>query len=80
VLDAVQQLRPLAERAGCSMAQLALAWCLRQRAVTSVIVGATKVEHVDDNAAAGDLNVDPAIFAELDRILAPVTPYEPYTA
>jgi len=80
VLDAVQQLRPLAERAGCSMAQLALAWCLRQRAVTSVIVGATKVEHVDDNAAAGDLNVDPAVFAEMDRILAPITPYEPYTA
>ena len=80
VLDAVQRLRPLAERAGCSMAQLALAWCLQQPAVTSVIIGATKVEHVEDNAAAGDLDVDPAIFAEMDRILEPVTPYEPYLA
>lgn len=80
VLDAVQKLKPLAQRAGVSMAQLALAWCLRQRAVTSVIVGATKVEHVDDNVAAGDLDVDPAVFSELDAILGPVAPDEPYTA
>jgi aryl-alcohol dehydrogenase-like predicted oxidoreductase len=80
VLDAVAKLRPLAQRAGASMAQLALAWCLRQPAVTSVIVGATKVDHVDDNVGAGDLDVDPAIFEEMDRILRPVTPREPYLA
>ena len=80
VLDAVQKLRPLAERANASLAQLALAWCLRQRAVTSVIVGATKVEHVNDNAAAADMNIDAAAFEEMDRILAPVVAYEPYTA
>lgn len=80
VLDAVQKLAPLAKRAGASMAQLSLAWCLRQRAVTSVIVGATKVEHVDDNVGAADLAVDPQIFAEMDRILKPVAPFEPYTA
>ncbi|MBC5829659.1 MAG: aldo/keto reductase family protein [Candidatus Eremiobacteraeota bacterium] len=78
VLDAVQKLGPLAKRANASMAQLALAWCLRQRAVTSVIVGATKVEQVDDNVAAADLNIDPAIFDEMDKILKPVAPYEPY--
>jgi aryl-alcohol dehydrogenase-like predicted oxidoreductase len=78
VLDAVQKFRPLAERAGCTMAQLALAWCLRQPAVTSVIVGATKVGQVDDNAKAGDLHVDPAIFEEMNRILQPVLPHEPY--
>ncbi len=80
VLDAVQQLRPLAERAGCTLAQLALAWCLRSDAVSSVIAGATRPEQVDDNVAAADLDVDPAIFEELDRILAPVAPFEPYTA
>ncbi len=80
VLDAVARLQPLAKRAGCSLAQLALAWCLRQPAVTSTIVGATKVEHVDDNVAAGDLAVDPAIFAEMDALLAPVAPHEPYLA
>jgi len=43
ILDAVQQLKPLAERAQCTLAQLALAWCLREDVVSSVIVGATKV-------------------------------------
>ena len=80
VLDAVQKLKPLAAQAGCTVTQLSLAWCLRQPAVTSVIVGATKVEHVDDNVAAGDLSIDPSIFAEMDRILAPVAPTEPYVS
>ncbi|HEY0394098.1 MAG TPA: aldo/keto reductase family protein [Candidatus Elarobacter sp.] len=79
VLDAVQRLKPLAERASCTPAQLALAWCLRDDVVSSVIVGATRPEQVADNVAAADLDVDPAIFREMDEILAPVTPYEPYT-
>ncbi|HEY0614605.1 MAG TPA: aldo/keto reductase family protein [Candidatus Elarobacter sp.] len=74
VLDAVQRLKPLAERAGCTPAQLALAWCLRDDVVTSVIVGATRPEQVDDNVAAADLDVDPQIFAEMDAILEPVAP------
>lgn len=80
VLDAVQKLKPLAQKAGCTVGQLALAWCLRQRAVTSVIVGATKVEYVDENVAAADLQIDPSIFDEMDRILESVVPYEPYVA
>ncbi len=80
VLDAVQKLVPLAKEAGCSMTQLALAWCLRQPAVTSTIVGATKIEHVDDNVAAGDLNLDPKIFDRMNAILKPVLPNEPYLA
>ena len=78
VLDAVQRLKPLAQKAGCSLSQLALAWCLRQPAVTSVIVGATKPEHVDDNVGAAELHLDPAIFEEMNRILEPVTADEPY--
>ncbi len=80
VLDAVQRLKPLAQRAGCSLSQVALAWCLRQPAVTSVIVGATKIQHVDDNVGAADLHVDPALFAEMDAILLPVAPHEPYVS
>ena len=74
VLDAVQRLTPLAQRAGCTLAQLALAWCLRDDVVAAVIVGATRPEQVDDNVAAADLDVDPAIFAQMDEILAPVAP------
>ncbi len=80
VLDAVARLKPLAEQAHCTLAQLALAWCLRRPEVSSVIVGATRPEQVDDNVAAADLDVDPALFARMDDILAPVAPYEPYTA
>lgn len=80
VLDAVQRLKPLAERAHCTLAQLALAWCLRTDAVSSVIVGATRPQQVDDNAAAADLDVDPEIFRQMGDILAPVAPFEPYTS
>jgi aryl-alcohol dehydrogenase-like predicted oxidoreductase len=80
VLDAVQRLKPLADEARCTLAQLALAWCLRRPEVASVIVGATRPEQVDDNVAAADLDVDPSVFARMDDILAPVAPYEPYTA
>jgi len=80
VLDAVQRCKPLAQRAGCTLAQLSLAWCLRDDVISSVIAGATRPEQVDDNVAAADLDVDPAIFTELDAILAPVAPSEPYLA
>ena len=80
VLDAVQRLKPLAERTHCTLAQLALAWCLRDEVVSSVIVGATRPEQVDDNVAAADLDVDPETFRQMDDILAPVAPFEPYTS
>ncbi|BDE04819.1 aldo/keto reductase [Vulcanimicrobium alpinum] len=80
VLDAVQRLRPLADEARCTLAQLALAWCLQRDVVASVIVGATRPEQVDDNVAAADLEIDPEIFRRMDDILAPVAPFEPYTS
>ena len=80
ILDAVQRLKPLAEKSHCTLAQLALAWCLRDDVVSAVIVGATQPEQVDDNVAAADLDVDPEIFRQMDDILAPVAPYEPYTS
>jgi voltage-dependent potassium channel beta subunit len=80
VLDAVQRLVPLAQQAGCTLSQLALAWCLRDDAIASAIVGATKVEHLDDNLGAADLDVDPSVFEEMNAILKPVTPHEPYLA
>ena len=78
VLDAVQRLLPVAKRAGHPLAALALAWCLRQPAVTSVIVGATTVKHVEENLRAAELRVDPSIFDEMDAILQPVLVEEPY--
>jgi aryl-alcohol dehydrogenase-like predicted oxidoreductase len=67
----VASLRPVADEAGCTMSQLALAWLLRQDTVSSVIVGATKVEHVDDNAAAGDLHLPREVIDRVGEGLAP---------
>ena len=72
VLDAVQQVRKHADEAGVSLSQLALRWCLRQAAVSSAIVGATKVSHVEDNVAAADADIDPELIARMDEALAPV--------
>jgi voltage-dependent potassium channel beta subunit len=70
-LDAVASLQPLAEELGVSLSQLALAWLLQQDTVASVIVGATKVEHVDDNAAAGDLELSREALERVGEVLQP---------
>ncbi|HVA28034.1 MAG TPA: aldo/keto reductase [Candidatus Baltobacteraceae bacterium] len=80
VLDAVARLKPIAAELEISMSQLALSWVLRQRAVTSAIVGATNPAHVRDNVAAGSLHLDDEIFIAMDRILEPILPREPYSA
>ncbi|HEV7659540.1 MAG TPA: aldo/keto reductase family protein [Allosphingosinicella sp.] len=70
VLEAVQRLKPLAAQAGLSLAQFALAWVLREPNIASAIVGASRPSQVDDNVAASDATVDPALFAEAERIVA----------
>ena len=72
ILEAVQKLKPLAAEAGCSMSQFALAWVLREPNIASAIVGASRPEQLDDNAAAVDLTVDPTLFAKAEAILASV--------
>jgi len=71
-LDAVQRLVPVAQEANCSLAQLALAWCLRQPSVSSVIVGATSPDQVNENAAAADIDVDAGLLKCATEILEPV--------
>jgi len=70
VLEGVQRLRPIAEGLGITLAQLALAWVLREPNVASAIVGASRPEQVADNAAASGVELDEATLAELDRALA----------
>ena len=72
VLEAVQALKPIAAEAGCSLAQFALAWVLREPNVASAIVGASKPAQLDDNAAAADLVIDPALFSRAEAIVAAV--------
>jgi aryl-alcohol dehydrogenase-like predicted oxidoreductase len=69
VLEAVQRLKPLAASAGLSLAQFSLAWVLREPNVASAIIGASRPEQVEENVAASGAEVDPALFAEAERIL-----------
>src|ERR671932_2927557 len=66
VLEAVQRLRPIADRLGITMAQLALAWVLREPNVASAIVGASRAEQVRANAAASGISLDEETLAEID--------------
>ncbi len=69
MLERVQRLVPVAERLGITMAQLALAWVLRDENVASAIVGASRPEQVRDNASASGIELDPEVLAEIDAIL-----------
>jgi 1-deoxyxylulose-5-phosphate synthase len=70
VLEAVQRLKPIAAEAGLSLAQFALAWVLREPNVASAIIGASRPEQVEENAAASGVEVDPELFARAERIVA----------
>jgi aryl-alcohol dehydrogenase-like predicted oxidoreductase len=69
VLTAVEGLRPIADAAGITMAQLALAWVLREPNVASAIVGASRPEQVTDNAAASGIELDADTLAAIDTAL-----------
>lgn len=71
VLERVQRLRPIAERNGLTLGQFALAWCLRQPGVSSVIVGASKVSQIEENVGASGAKVPAADFEEAEGVLAP---------
>jgi len=72
VLEAVQQLAPLADEAGITMAQLAVAWVLRNDNVASAIVGASRPEQLADTAAAAEVTLDDDLVARVEEVLAGV--------
>jgi aryl-alcohol dehydrogenase-like predicted oxidoreductase len=72
VLEAVQRLRPVAEEAGLTMVQLALAWVLRQPNVASAIVGATRPEQVHANVSAAGIVLGPDTITAIDEALGDV--------
>src|SRR5665213_321612 len=69
VLEAVQRLLPVAEQAGLTMPQMALAWVLRQPNVASAIVGASRPEQVHANASASGVKLSAETLAEVDEAL-----------
>ena len=70
VLERVARLRPIADGLGIQMAQLALAWILREPNVASAIVGSSRPEQVRDNAAAAGVDLDDATLQSIEDVLA----------
>jgi aryl-alcohol dehydrogenase-like predicted oxidoreductase len=66
--DCIDAMRPIAEKKGVSVAQIALAWLLHQRAVTTVIVGAKSADQLDDNVAATKVKLSTEELAILDDV------------
>jgi aryl-alcohol dehydrogenase-like predicted oxidoreductase len=69
LLAAVQRLQPIADGLGITMAQLALAWVLREPNVASAIVGASRPEQVDQNVAASGIELDESTLAAIDEAI-----------
>ncbi|MCY1142094.1 aldo/keto reductase family protein [Actinoplanes sp. Pm04-4] len=77
VLEAVAQLKPVAEQAGLSLAQLAVAWVLQNQNVSAAIIGASRPEQVRDNAAASGKKLDADVMKAIDAALDGVAERDP---
>lgn len=76
-LTAVQNLRPLADGLGVSMAQFALAWVLQNSAVSAAIVGASNAEQISSNIAASGVEIPADVMKQVDEVLAGVYQTDP---
>jgi 1-deoxyxylulose-5-phosphate synthase len=71
-LSTVQQLRPVAESVGLTLAQLSLAWVLREPNVSSAIIGASRPSQVDENAAASGVKLSAETLNAIDAVILPL--------
>ncbi|MGH3645882.1 MAG: aldo/keto reductase family protein [Micromonosporaceae bacterium] len=77
VLTRVQRLAPVAEQAGLSMAQLAIAWVLQNQNVASAIIGASRPEQVTENVKASGVRLAPETLKAIDEIVDPIAERDP---
>ena len=77
VLTAVQALRPIAQDLGLTMPQLAIAWVLRNPAVSSAIVGASRPEQLEDTVKASGVHLDDDVMSAIDVALGDVVERDP---
>jgi aryl-alcohol dehydrogenase-like predicted oxidoreductase len=77
VLTRVQNLRPIADDLGISMAQLAIAWVLHNPNVASAIVGASRPEQVAENVKAAGVTLSEDILTKIDEVLGDVVETDP---
>jgi aryl-alcohol dehydrogenase-like predicted oxidoreductase len=77
VLNAVAALKPIANEAGLTLAQLAVAWVLQNKNVSSAIIGATKPTQVKENVKASGVKLAPEIMKSIDRVLGMLPETDP---
>jgi aryl-alcohol dehydrogenase-like predicted oxidoreductase len=77
VLERVQQLTPVADEVGLSMAQLAVAWVLQNRNVSGAIIGASRPEQVTENVKAAGVRLPAEVMARIDEVLGDVVDRDP---
>jgi aryl-alcohol dehydrogenase-like predicted oxidoreductase len=77
ILRRVQDLRPVADEAGLSLSQLAVAWTLQNQNVSAAIIGASRPEQVRENVRASGVSLDPGLLARIDEVLGPVIVRDP---
>ena len=77
VLTGVQQLQPVADELGLSMAQLAVAWVLQNENVASAIIGASRPEQVSENVKASGVTIPAELMAKVDDALGTVVERDP---
>jgi aryl-alcohol dehydrogenase-like predicted oxidoreductase len=77
VLTGVQQLKPIADEAGLTMAQLSIAWVLQNKNVASAIMGASRPEQIEKNVAAAGVKLDAVIMDKIDAVIGPLAERDP---
>ena len=77
ILRRIQQLNPIADELGLSMAQLAIAWVLQNDNVASAIVGASRPEQVEDNVKASGVKLEAAVLKQIDDVLGDAVERDP---
>ena len=77
VLTRVQGLKPVADEAGLSMAQLAVAWVLQNSNVAAALVGASRPEQVVENVKAAGVKLEPALMKQIDEVLGDMVERDP---
>ena len=77
VLTAVQQLKPIADQEGLSLAQLAVAWVLQNPNVSSAIIGATKPAQIKENVKASGVKLGSESMKAIDQVLGKLPEKDP---
>jgi aryl-alcohol dehydrogenase-like predicted oxidoreductase len=77
VLTRVQDLKPVADEAGLSLSQLAIAWVLQNQNVSSAIIGASRPEQVTENVKASGVRLEESLLKRIDETLGGIVERDP---